>query len=126
MVVLLLSMVQPLLIILVLTLILAAVLANRLSKRMIKPILELDLEHPEECNTYDELSPLLTRIRRQNDTIRGQMDLLRQRQQEFAALTENMSEGFVLLDQRGHILSYNSGALRLWARPSRRRARPMC
>ena len=112
-VVLLLSMAQPLLIILVVTLILAAVLANRLSKRMIKPILELDLEHPEECNTYDELAPFLTRIRRQNDTIKGQMDLLRQRQEEFAALTENMSEGFVLLDQKGHILSYNSGALRL-------------
>ena len=112
-VVLLLSMAQPLLIILVVTLILAAVLANRLSKRMIKPILELDLEHPEECNTYDELAPFLTRIRRQNDTIKGQMDLLRQRQEEFVALTENMSEGFVLLDQRGHILSYNSGALRL-------------
>ncbi len=75
-VVLLVSMVQPLLIILVLSLILAAVLANRLSKRIIRPILDLDLEHPEECNTYDELSPLLTRIRRQNDTIRGQMDQL--------------------------------------------------
>ena len=112
-VVLLLSMVQPLLVILAVTLILAAVLASRLSKRMIQPILALDLEHPEECDTYDELSPLLTRIRRQNDTIGGQMELLRQRQQEFEALTENMSEGFVLLDQKGHILSYNSGALRL-------------
>ena len=112
-VVLLVSMVQPLLIILVLSLILAAVLANRLSKGIIRPILDLDLEHPEECDTYDELSPLLTRIRRQNDTIRGQMDQLRQRQQEFAALTENMTEGFVLLDQKGHVLSYNSGALRL-------------
>ena len=77
-VVLLVSMVQPLLIILVLSLILAAVLANRLSKGIIRPILDLDLEHPEECDTYDELSPLLTRIRRQNDTIRGQMDQLRQ------------------------------------------------
>ena len=113
MVVLLVSMVQPLLIILVLSLILAAVLANRLSKGIIRPILDLDLEHPEECDTYDELSPLLTRIRRQNDTIRGQMDQLRQRQQEFSALTENMTEGFVLLDQKGHVLSYNSGALRL-------------
>ena len=59
-VVLLLSMAQPLLIILVVTLILAAVLASRLSKRMIRPILELDLEHPEECSTYDELAPFLT------------------------------------------------------------------
>lgn len=117
-------MVQPLLIILVLSLILAAVLANRLSKGIIRPILDLDLEHPEECNTYDELSPLLTRIRRQNDTIRGQMDQLRQRQQEFAALTENMTEGFVLLDQKGRVLSYNSGALRLLG-ATRRGARPM-
>ena len=112
-VVLLLSMLQPLLVILVVALVLAAVLASRLSKRIIRPILDLDLEHPEDCDTYDELAPLLTRIRRQNDTIQRQMELLRQRQQEFAALTENMSEGFVLLDKRGHILSYNSGALRL-------------
>ena len=112
-VVLLLSMIQPLMIILVVALILAAVLAHRLSKGIIQPILDLDLEHPEDCDTYDELAPLLTRIRRQNDTIRRQMDLLRRRQQEFAALTENMSEGFVLLDRKGHILSYNSGALRL-------------
>ena len=112
-VVLLASMLQPLLIILIVSLILAAVLASRLSKRIIRPILELDLEHPEDCNTYDELAPFLTRIRRQNDTIKGQMNLLRQRQEEFAALTENMSEGFVLIDQKGHILSYNSGALRL-------------
>ena len=112
-VVLLLSMIQPLMIILVAALVLAAVLAHRLAKGIIRPILDLDLEHPEDCDTYDELAPLLTRIRRQNDTIRRQMDLLRQRQQEFAALTENMSEGFVLLDRKGHILSYNSGALRL-------------
>ena len=111
--VLLLSMIQPLLIILALSLLLAAVLASRLSKGMIQPILNLDLEHPEQCETYDELSPLLTRIRRQNDTIQRQMETLRQRQQEFTALTENMSEGFLLLDQRGHVLSYNSGALRL-------------
>lgn len=111
--VLLLSMIQPLLIILALSLLLAAVLASRLSKGMIQPILNLDLEHPEQCETYDELSPLLTRIRRQNETIQRQMETLRQRQQEFTALTENMSEGFLLLDQRGHVLSYNSGALRL-------------
>ena len=112
-VVLLLSMVQPLLIILVVTLILAAVLASRLSKRIIQPILALDLEHPENCDTYDELAPLLTRIRRQNDTIGRQLELMGQRRQEFEALTENMSEGFVLLDQKGHILSYNNGTLRM-------------
>ena len=49
--------------------------------KMPHPIAELDLEHPEDCDAYDELAPLLTRVKRQNDTIKGQMDLLRQRQE---------------------------------------------
>ena len=110
---LLLSMIQPILIILVLSLLLSAALASRLSKGLIKPILNLDLEHPEDCETYDELTPLLSRLKRQNDTIQQQMDLLKQRQTEFAALTDNMSEGFLLLDRQGHVLSHNSGALHL-------------
>ena len=110
---LLISMIQPILIILVLSLLLSAVLASRLSKGLIKPILSLDLEHPEDCETYDELTPLLSRLKRQNDTIQQQMNLLKQRQTEFAALTDNMSEGFLLLDRQGHVLSHNSGALRL-------------
>lgn len=107
------SMIQPMVIIVIVTLGFAAILASRLSKKIIKPILELDLEHPEDSGAYDELAPLLTRIRRQNDTIQGQIELLRQRRQEFTALTENMSEGFLLLDNKGRVLSYNSGALRL-------------
>ena len=110
---LLISMIQPILIILVLSLLLSAVLASRLSKGLIKPILSLDLEHPEDCETYDELTPLLSRLKRQNNTIQQQMNLLKQRQTEFAALTDNMSEGFLLLDRQGHVLSHNSGALRL-------------
>ena len=112
-IVLLASMIQPLLIILVLAMILAAVLASRLAKGIIRPILDLDLEEPEQCRSYDELAPLITKIRRQNDTIRCQMDTMRQQQREFATLAENMSEGVVLLNAKGRILSYNSGALHL-------------
>ena len=110
---LLLSMVQPILVILVLALLLSAVLASQQSRRIIRPIVELDLEHPEDCDAYDELAPLLTRIKRQNDTIKQQMGQLQQKQTEFSALTENMSEGFLLLDRQGHVLSHNPGALRL-------------
>ncbi len=109
---LLLSMIQPILIILALALILSAVLASRMAKRIIRPIVNLNLEHPEDCDTYEELTPLLSRIKHQNDTIQQQVLQLQQKQQEFAALTENMSEGFLLLDRQGHVLSYNKGALR--------------
>ena len=110
---LLMAMAPPIVLILIVTLIFAAALSSRLTKRLVRPILELDLERPEDSEVYDELSPLLTRIRRQNDTIRAQMDQLRQQKQEFAALTENMSEGFLLLDAKGRVLSYNTGVLRL-------------
>ena len=109
---LLLSMVQPILIILALALLLSATLASQMAKRIIRPIVRLDLEHPEDCDTYEELVPLLSRIKHQNDTIQQQVLQLRQKQREFAALTENMSEGFLLLDRQGRVLSYNRGALR--------------
>ena len=110
---LLMAMAPPIVLILIVTLIFAAALSSRLTKRLVRPILELDLERPEDSEVYDELSPLLTRIRRQNDTIRAQMDQRRQQKQEFTALTENMSEGFLLLDAKGRVLSYNTGVLRL-------------
>ena len=106
-------MVRPVLVILAAALLLSAALSSRLSKRLIQPVLSLDLERPERCDTYDELAPLLSRLHRQNQTIQRQMNLLRQRQEEFIALTENMSEGFLLVDQQGQILSFNTGALRL-------------
>ena len=58
---LLLSMIQPILIILALALILSAVLASRMAKRIIRPIVNLDLEHPEDCDTYEELTASSTR-----------------------------------------------------------------
>lgn len=117
-VVLLLSMIQPILLILGIALIISAVLASRMTRGIIRPIVSLDLEHPENCDTYEELVPLLARVKRQNETIQRQMTQLSQQQQEFSALTENMSEGFLLLDRRGRVLSYNSGALsQLGAQP---------
>lgn len=114
----LLDLTPPMLLILCAALVLSMLLASRLSKRLMTPILDLDLEHPERCRTYDELSPLLTRIRRQNETIQNQMDELRRQQEEFNELTEHMSEGIVALDKRGRVLSCNSAALGLLGAPS--------
>jgi len=109
----LLELTVPILLILAAAMALSMLLASRLSRRLVTPILDLDLEHPEQCRTYDELAPLLTRIRRQNETIQRQMDELRRQQEEFNELTEHMSEGIVVLDKNGRILSCNSAALRL-------------
>ncbi|MDN0032027.1 ATP-binding protein [Oscillibacter valericigenes] len=107
--------VQPILVVVIAAMILAAMLASRLSKSIVRPINELDLNNPGGTSEdfYEELTPLLTRLRMQNHEIRQQMDQLRRRQEEFSAITENMSEGFLVLDIRTRVLSNNSAALRL-------------
>ena len=64
--VLVLQILQPVALVLFVALILALFLAGRLSRQIIEPINALDLQHPETAKTYDELSPLLSKIRSQN------------------------------------------------------------
>ena len=87
--------------------------SNFLTKKIVAPINRLDLDHPADNEIYDELSPLLGKISRQNEVIAQQMKSLREKQEEFTAITENMSEGFLVLDNNTDILSYNTSALRL-------------
>ena len=108
-----LNLVPSLLLILVVTAVLATFLADRLSRSIIRPILSLDLIHPEDCDTYEELTPLLRRLHSQNETIAEQVAALKQQHEEFTAITENMSEGFLLMDSHTNLLSCNTSALRL-------------
>ena len=68
-----LELIPSLLVVLALTIALGAFLAYRLSRAIIQPILALDLSHPEDCDTSEELTPLLRRIHTQSDTIQSQM-----------------------------------------------------
>lgn len=107
------ELIPSMLLILLLTAALATLLAYRLSRSIIRPIVSLDLGHPENCGTYEELTPLLRRLHSQNETIRAQMAALKQQHEEFTAITENMSEGFLLMDSRTNLISCNTSALRL-------------
>lgn len=68
------SLLQPILIIIVIAVALSVALASRLSKQIVKPINELDLEHPEQAEIYEELTPLLSKLYSQNRVIQQQMD----------------------------------------------------
>ena len=111
--VLVLNMLQPILLVLAAALILSGVLASRLARRITEPMNRLDLEHPLENDTYEELAPLLRRMEHQRRQIDRQMDELRRRSEEFEQITGSMSEGLVLLDEAGVILSINPAARRL-------------
>lgn len=108
------GMLQPILIVLLIALILTAVLSSRVSKSMIEPINTLDLKHPERNETYDELTPLLKKLAEQNRTIEEQLADAHKKQVEFNLITENMSEGFLVIDQDASLLTYNSAAMELF------------
>jgi two-component system phosphate regulon sensor histidine kinase PhoR len=104
----------------IIMIIIAIIVSRRVTNFLVKPINQLDLNAPEENVVYDELAPLLSRMRRQNEIIAEQMAEIKQKQLEFTAITENMREGLLVLDNDAYVLSCNKSALRLLrTRPNR-------
>ena len=107
------QLVPSLLGVLFLILVLSAVFASRLSGRVVEPLNNLDLEHPEEINVYEEVEPLISKIYRQNRQIRLQLEAARRQQKEFSIITENMQEGLLVIDRYTMVLSGNSSVGKL-------------
>ena len=92
----------------------ALVLASVISKRILKPINEIDLDRPLEDTEYEELSPFISKINAQQRRINHQIAELRASRREFETISENMSEGLLLTDTKGHILTHNSSVKRFF------------
>lgn len=105
-----LGMLRPVLFIALLAVILALVLAYRLSKNIVTPLNKLDLDAPLSNEVYEELSPLLQRMDAQQKQLKSQAKELERKREEFEAATANMSEGLVVLNEQGEILSVNRTA----------------
>ena len=104
---------QPVAAVILLALCLALWLAGRLSRQLVAPINAIDPGHLEEQDTYDELAPIVGKIRSQNQQIQQQLEDLRRQREEFDSITEHMSEGLLVIDQETRVLSFNAAALRL-------------
>lgn len=89
------------------------ILADAQTKRIVKPINELDPDNPKTDQVYEELYPLVRSLQKQKQTIQQQMQTLREKQEEFTAITENMKEGFIVVDSNANVISYNSSAVRI-------------
>lgn len=107
------SMIQPLLIVILIMIILSFYLAYRISNRVVEPLNEIDLDHPETFETYEELEPLMNRLTYQQKQIHNKEEELKQKRNEFITATENLNEGLVLLNKDGVILSINDFACKL-------------
>lgn len=107
------AMMQPTAFLVFLIILLSYFMSKSVAKNIVAPINNMDLLYGEMDEEYEELVPLLKRIRKQNILIDQQMDDLRSQQAKFQALTEHMREGFLVLDRNEKILSYNMAAVEL-------------
>lgn len=109
-----LRLLTPILWIYILAIAISGFLANYLAKRISKPINEIDLDHPLSKPSYEEIQPLLTRVDSQNKQIEKQIDDLHQKKKEFNSVTDNISEGLILLNKETEVVSINNAARQLF------------
>jgi two-component system phosphate regulon sensor histidine kinase PhoR len=93
---------------------LSVVVTKVLTARIVKPINTLNLDDPLGNVVYDEFTPLLRRMAKQQDQLHDSIESLSLRQTEFRAVTDNMTEGLILINPRGEVIFLNRGAERLF------------
>jgi len=104
------ALMPTMLLVLLAIIVISALFARYAAKTIVQPINALDLENPLGNVAYDELAPLLTSMEHQRREIISRMAALSEKQREFTAVTENMREGFILLDSSDRMLAINGSA----------------
>ena len=107
------SLSQPIIIVVAIGLALSFFLASRLSKRIVKPLNSMNLDHPDTKAVYQELTPLVNRLCYQQNQLTIQKKKLTRKQHELEAATGSMQEGLILLDEEGLVMSINPAAQRI-------------
>ena len=89
-------------------------LAGSLTKRIVNPINKVNLEEKLSA-PYDELAPFVQTISQQRERITQQISDLQNRADTIAAIMDSMSEGVILVDRKGTVLSVNKSAADIFA-----------
>lgn len=97
------------------TSIVSVIISNHVTDNIVQPINEIDLIHPENNRVYDELTPLLLRMEHQNRKLDSYMRELEARRMEFETITDNMSEGLIVINSKMEMLSLNGSAVRIFS-----------
>lgn len=104
------NMTQPIIVVTIIAVGLAVYFATIMTQKIVKPINDIDLDDPDIDEEYEEFSGLLHKLNKQNVLIEKQMRKLRQSQEQFNTITENMPEGVMVLNKKLEILSFNKSA----------------
>ncbi len=95
--------------------------ANSFTKGLLKPINEmtkslddmLEGSKKTEIRIYDEFQPLSYKIKEQKIRINEYIDELKYERDTIGIITENMKEGFILINKDKNILSINTSGIRM-------------
>lgn len=93
--------------------VLSMIMAVNQSKQIVAPINAINLDKPAESSVYDELSPLLLRIGYLRNHLDRQIAEAKEQQRQFETIINNMSEGLIILDRHGRVLTINPSAVKL-------------
>ena len=87
----------------------AILVTRKLTDSIIKPLTHIDFESDNSL-VYDELAPYMHKIDRQKREITEKLSSLTERADTIEAITGNMKEGLILVDNKGDALTANSSA----------------
>lgn len=87
--------------------------SRRISRKIVEPVNRMDLDSFEVEPGYDELNPLLQRLKNQrNDLITKEQELV-DGKKELETIIDNIKEGLILFDEKGKIININEPAVEL-------------
>lgn len=103
----------PIVILLVIIFILCLILSHFLTKAIVRPIDKVadNMSNIDNIQIYDELIPFARTIKKQNERISNQIETLEEEKNKIQTITENMSEGLLMLDINKNILMANLSAI---------------
>ena len=92
------------------TVVASVLLGVLLTRKIINPIKAINLSHPIKTNPYAELHIFMQRISRQKKKIKKQLKSIKQGRAQLELMSNNISDGFVLLDSAGNVARCNARA----------------
>ena len=104
----------PIILVLILVYMMGVIISVNLTKNIVEPINQIDINHIDYSNVYDELVPFLKRISGQNNEITRQMEKVKRQKIRLQTVSDNMNEGLVVLDSSKNVISANAGALKIF------------
>ena len=104
------NMIPIITIVIIVSLLLSILLASKTGKKIIVPLNSLDLGAPLQNDVYEEINPLLHRINKQNIEISSQIETLKRQKNEISFILKNVTEGIIIINEKGKVLSCNKVA----------------